>query len=49
MKSYFRLGLMVLVCVCGAPLLQAQAAATPTEPVAAPSTSQETQDAQAPR
>ena len=32
MRSYFRLGLMIAVCVCAVPILRAQAA----EPTAAP-------------
>ncbi|MGA7190832.1 MAG: alpha/beta fold hydrolase [Candidatus Acidiferrales bacterium] len=47
MKEYFRLGLMVFVCATVAPLLHAQAAPPPAEPVAAPS-GQEAQEAQAP-
>lgn len=47
MKSYFRLGLMILVCAFAATLLRAHSAASPAEPVAAPN-GQDAQEAQAP-
>lgn len=50
MKSYFRLGLMILVCAFATPLLRAQSTASSATPgtAATEQVTQDTQEAQAP-